>query len=174
LINQNFDWQKDFANAAEKYREALTLLDQLLLREKPGEPEWLELDARNVPLYLNLAQCFLNLGKFYDAANCADEALKREPDNGKALYRRAKARMHTWDLDMVRSCAAIYSYCFQAEADLKRLAELGTDLALVESTLKQLAEKRQEKKQQEQRAYKAMFQGISGDDKPSGKAAGKN
>uniref|UniRef100_A0A914S2S1 Uncharacterized protein n=1 Tax=Parascaris equorum TaxID=6256 RepID=A0A914S2S1_PAREQ len=31
-------------------------IDTLLLREKPGEPEWIELDRQNVVLYLNLSQ----------------------------------------------------------------------------------------------------------------------
>lgn len=139
--------QKQFAQASDKYREALTLLDQLLLREKPSDPEWLELDRRNVPLYLNLAQCFLHIGKFYDAASCATEALQREPNNGKALYRRAKARMQTWDLD-------------QAETDLKRMWELGQERALVEATLRDLEQKRHEQQAQQQKAYRAMFKGV--------------
>lgn len=49
--------QRDYEGAVDKYREGLTLLDQLMLREKPGEPEWKELDGRNVLLYLNMAQC---------------------------------------------------------------------------------------------------------------------
>jgi len=96
-----FLFQKDYQNASLKYREAITLLDQLLLNEKPGDPEWLELDQRNIFLFLNLAQCFLNLGQFYEAINCANEVLNRDPKNVKALFRRAKAKMQIWDLEEV-------------------------------------------------------------------------
>ncbi|VDK54116.1 unnamed protein product, partial [Cylicostephanus goldi] len=36
--------EKEYEDAIEKYREALGRLDTLILREKPGEPEWEELD----------------------------------------------------------------------------------------------------------------------------------
>lgn len=96
-----FNFKKEFDKASLKYREAITLLDQLLLNEKPGDAEWKELDMRNLPLYLNLSQCYLNMGQFYEAANCANEALKRDEKNIKALFRRGKAKMNTWDLDEV-------------------------------------------------------------------------
>ncbi|KAF5402047.1 hypothetical protein PHET_04317, partial [Paragonimus heterotremus] len=47
--------------AAAKYREALGLLEQLTLQEKPGEPEWVELDMARVPFFVNLAQCQFRL-----------------------------------------------------------------------------------------------------------------
>ncbi|VDM29698.1 unnamed protein product [Toxocara canis] len=91
--------EKLYEEAAAKYREALGRIDTLLLREKPGEPEWVELDQQNVPLYLNLSQCFLNLGQYYEAAETASEALKRDEHNEKALFRRARARIGVWDLE---------------------------------------------------------------------------
>ncbi|KAK6030364.1 hypothetical protein OSTOST_03512 [Ostertagia ostertagi] len=45
-----------------------------MLREKPGEPEWEELDRKNVSLYSNLSQCYLNVGNMYEAAETASEA----------------------------------------------------------------------------------------------------
>lgn len=41
-----FVLQKNFTEAIDKYREALGRLDTLILREKPGEPEWEELDRK--------------------------------------------------------------------------------------------------------------------------------
>ncbi len=35
-------------------------------REKPGDDEWVRLDAQKVPFLLNYAQCQLVLGNFYD------------------------------------------------------------------------------------------------------------
>lgn len=51
----------DFQAAAARYQEALNLLEQLSLREKPGEPEWNELDNQRVPFFVNLAQCQFKL-----------------------------------------------------------------------------------------------------------------
>ncbi|VDP21666.1 unnamed protein product [Onchocerca flexuosa] len=36
----------DYMNASLKYREALNRVDTLLLREKPGDPEWIDLDKQ--------------------------------------------------------------------------------------------------------------------------------
>nr|CAD2134672.1 unnamed protein product [Meloidogyne enterolobii] len=144
--NQLFS-EKDYQNASLKYREAITLLDQLLLNEKPGDPEWLELDQRNIFLFLNLAQCFLNLGQFYEAINCANEVLNRDPKNVKALFRRAKAKMQIWDLE-------------EAESDLHLLKSLGADGSLINSNLKHLEQKRKEKECEQSKAYKAMFKGV--------------
>merc|ERR1712071_132657 len=45
-----------------------------------------------MPLLLNLAQCRLSLGEFYECV----EVLKHRPDNVKALFRRAKAQVGAW------------------------------------------------------------------------------
>ena len=84
---------KNYEPAALKYRDALGRLEQLLLREKPGEQEWEELLDLKMPLLLNLAQCRLSLGEFYECVEHCDEVLKHRPDNVKALFRRAKAQV---------------------------------------------------------------------------------
>lgn len=100
--------------AIDKYRDALTRLDTLLLREKPGDVEWNALDQHNIALYLNLSQCYLNVGNYYEAIECADEALKRDANNTKALYRRAKGRVGVCDYELAR-------------VDLDRLAHMSTN-----------------------------------------------
>lgn len=91
-----------FAEAVQVYKEALNRQDQLVLREKPGEPEWVELDNGKIPLLLNLAQCQLKLDQFYEAVQCCSEALKRDPSNEKGLFRRAKGHMGAWNLEEAR------------------------------------------------------------------------
>jgi len=86
-----------------RYCEALSRLDTLLLNEKPGEPEWVDLDQQKIPIYLNLAQCKLRLNEFYPAIEAACEVLKRDPDNVKGLYRRAKAHTGAWNFDLARA-----------------------------------------------------------------------
>lgn len=53
--------QCEWFSAAAKYQEALNLIEQLILVEKPGEPEYVQLDQSRVPFYLNLAQCQFKL-----------------------------------------------------------------------------------------------------------------
>lgn len=39
-------FQKQYDEAIDKYRQALSRLDNLLLKEKPGDPEWKDLDDK--------------------------------------------------------------------------------------------------------------------------------
>ncbi|XP_014675971.1 PREDICTED: AH receptor-interacting protein-like, partial [Priapulus caudatus] len=55
----------DIAGAAQKYGEALTNLEQLCLREKPGDEEYLVLDRQKIPLLLNFSQCRLLQKDYY-------------------------------------------------------------------------------------------------------------
>ncbi|KAI6241317.1 AH receptor-interacting protein [Aphelenchoides fujianensis] len=131
--------------AIAKYKEALGLLDQLLMLEKPGDVEWKELDQKNLPLHLNLAQCFLNERKFHEAAESASEALKRDETNEKALFRRAKARIGMWELNA-------------AEEDLKRLLEHHPqNEKLVQQQREVIKTKRAEKEKDEKSVYKKMM-----------------
>lgn len=88
---------KDYAGASEKYREALGRLEQLMLREKPGEEEWEELLQLKIPLLLNLSQCRLSLSDYYPVIEHCTEVLEKQPQNVKALYRRGKAHVGAWN-----------------------------------------------------------------------------
>lgn len=95
--------------ASEKYAKALGILEQLQLKEKPGEEEWNAYDRDKVPLLANYAQCKMIQKDYYAAIELNSEVLKREPDNVKALFRRAKAHAAVWnaheaknDFDRVR------------------------------------------------------------------------
>lgn len=89
--------EKNYQRALEKYGEALHILDQLVLREKPGDEEFIKLDMMKIPFYLNFAQCKLLLEDFYPVIEFTTEVLKRDPDNVKALFRRAKAHVGAWN-----------------------------------------------------------------------------
>uniref|UniRef100_A0A0M3IQ90 TPR_REGION domain-containing protein n=1 Tax=Ascaris lumbricoides TaxID=6252 RepID=A0A0M3IQ90_ASCLU len=142
--NESFK-QGSYEEAALKYREALGRIDTLLLREKPGEPEWIELDRQNVVLYLNLSQCFLNMGQYYEAIETASEALKRDELNEKALFRRAKARIAVWDLD-------------KAEEDLKKLVTVNANMTnLVDAEICKIRRLRSECENNDKSTYKNMF-----------------
>lgn len=88
---------------------------------------------------LNLAACALKLNLHYAAARHADEVLKEEPKNIKALYRRAQGALGTNDFDV-------------AVKDCKRILELepdNKDAGLLLRKVKQ-TEKEQDKAQREQ------------------------
>uniref|UniRef100_A0A1I8A962 TPR_REGION domain-containing protein n=1 Tax=Steinernema glaseri TaxID=37863 RepID=A0A1I8A962_9BILA len=138
-----------FEEATIKYREALGRVDVLLLREKPGDPEWHELDKKNISLYLNLSQCYLNLGEFYDAVRTASEVLKRDASNEKALFRRAKAYIGTWELN-------------EAEDDLNKLESLyPNSKRLVDMERSILSQKRKEDEVKSKSVFKEMMKGLS-------------
>lgn len=65
--------------ASLKYSEALGLLEQMMLREKPGEDEWNALNAQKLPLLLNFAQCKLSQGEFYSVIEHCNTVLTSEP-----------------------------------------------------------------------------------------------
>lgn len=108
--------EKNFQAAAEKYGEALGMLEQLVLREKPGDEEFVKLDEMKIPFLLNYAQCKLCLEDFYPVIEHTTEVLKKQPDNVKALYRRAKAHVGAWNPK-------------EAREDFERVAQLDPSLA---------------------------------------------
>ncbi|CAJ0955475.1 unnamed protein product, partial [Mesorhabditis belari] len=142
--------EKNYLPAIEKYREALTRLDTLILREKPGDPEWEALDQKNIALYLNLSQCYLSTGNYYEAIGTSDEALSRDGTNEKALYRRARAYIETWDFDKARN-------------DLNALVKAHpTSTNLVEASLAEIQKKEAEGNSTTKNIYRSMFKGDSG------------
>lgn len=65
--------------ASLKYSEALGLLEQMMLREKPAEDEWNALNSQKLPLLLNFAQCKLSQGEFYSVIEHCSTVLTSEP-----------------------------------------------------------------------------------------------
>lgn len=101
--------------AEEMYSLALGVLEQLMLREKPKDVEWIALTKMKIPLLLNYAQCKLLRKDFYRVIECCTEVLSYEPDNLKALYRRGKGHVGAWNPQ-------------QAEKDFHRVVELDSTL----------------------------------------------
>eukprot|EP00088_Acartia_fossae_P069736 TRINITY_DN9187_c0_g1_i2.p1 TRINITY_DN9187_c0_g1~~TRINITY_DN9187_c0_g1_i2.p1 ORF type:complete len:328 (-),score=80.08 TRINITY_DN9187_c0_g1_i2:217-1200(-) len=94
--------EDNFVGAEEKYRAALSRLEQLMLREKPGESEWTELLELKVPLLMNLAQCRLKANDYYEAITHTTEVIQHKPDNVKAYFRRGKANAGAWNPEAAR------------------------------------------------------------------------
>ncbi|EDW00327.1 AH receptor-interacting protein [Drosophila grimshawi] len=87
----------EYAAAEICYRDAVGMVEQLMLKEKPHDAEWLELAAIKTPLLLNYAQCRLIAGDYYAVIEHCNEVLNLDPHNVKALFRRAKAHAGAWN-----------------------------------------------------------------------------
>lgn len=137
--------EKKYTDAALKYSEALGCLEQLCLREKPKDKAWNELNQKKLPFLLNYAQCKLLLEEYYEVIRHTTTVLDSiDPNNVKALYRRAKAHVGCWDPK-------------EARQDFERVMEL--DQSLVKTVRKELEElDRKEKEHNEE--YKEKLKGI--------------
>jgi len=97
LEGNNLFKVEDYIGAEGKYRAALARLEQLMLREKPGDSEWNSLLELKIPLLMNLAQCRLKAGDYYEAITHTTEVLEHRPENVKAYFRRGKANLGAWN-----------------------------------------------------------------------------
>ncbi|GFV17594.1 AH receptor-interacting protein [Trichonephila clavipes] len=119
--------KKQYEEASKKYAEALGLVEQLLLREKPGDPEWLDLEKLKIPILSNYAQCKLLQKDYYSVIEFTTTILEKDKNNVKALFRRGKAYVGTWDLDL-------------AENDFMKVAELDpSSKAVAQKELKNIS-----------------------------------
>jgi len=104
-----------------------------------------ETDSIRVQCYSNMAACDLGLEDYSSARAHASKAIKLDPSNVKALYRRAMARKFAaFDLD-------------GAEADLVAALNVAPDDAMIKRTLEQLRRDRLKAKQAESSLAKKMF-----------------
>ncbi|CAF1302357.1 unnamed protein product [Adineta ricciae] len=129
-----------FAEAASKYGQALQFFEDLMLKEKPNDVDWRELDTQRRPLLLNFVQCQLKLGNFYSAIEHATTILDSDPSNVKARYRRATAHVGVWNVEEAKKD---YNYLLANIKDDNNLR------ALVQNELQQLHQAEQDKYKEE-------------------------
>ncbi|KAI8491807.1 Aryl-hydrocarbon-interacting protein-like 1 [Branchiostoma belcheri] len=131
---------KQFHQAADKYAEALGCIEQLLIREKPGDADWMSLDNRKIPLLLNYAQCKLILGDYYPVIEHTTTVLTRDERNVKAYFRRGKAHAAVWN---EREAQADFSKVLELDASLK--GAVRKELKLLEDRIKSTEKEEWEK-----------------------------
>ncbi|XP_003739571.1 AH receptor-interacting protein [Galendromus occidentalis] len=137
--------QGKIAEAAQKYFEAISHLEALLLREKPGGEEFLSIELIKWPILLNYAQCKLSLGEYYEVIKHCSDILAKDPKNSKALYRRAKAHMGAWNPDLARK-------------DFLNLLEIEPALKpTIEKCLKDLEQDERKKDERDKLMLRNMF-----------------
>ncbi|XP_075220398.1 AH receptor-interacting protein [Lycorma delicatula] len=133
------------SEAANKYAQAIGFVDQLMLKEKPHDEEWNELNQMKIPLLLNYSQCMLQNNDYYAVIEHCTTVLKSEPDNVKALFRRGKAHIGAWNIT-------------EAKADLERVKKIDPKLSSsVDSQLSLLSLKVKEKELQEKGNFKGKI-----------------
>lgn len=137
--------EKKMLEASLKYSEAIGRLEQLVLREKPGEPEWQDLIDMKVPLLLNYSQCKLSLKDYYPVIEHCTEVMEHQPDNVKALFRRAKAHSGAWNP-------------VEAKADFEKVAVLDPSLANVcKKEITDIQEMEKKKDEQDKNKLTKLF-----------------
>ena len=125
--------QGHLEGASLKYYEALSYLEEQLIKEKPQCEEWQCIAIRKVPFLLNYAQCKMVLKEYADVIRHTTMVLEIDGMNVKALYKRGMAYSASWDME-------------GAKEDLKRAAELQPSLnKVVEQELQDLAKRVREK-----------------------------
>ncbi|XP_013389110.1 AH receptor-interacting protein [Lingula anatina] len=135
--------EKKYSEASAKYGQAIGILEQLSMKEKPHSEEWSELQDRKIPFLLNYSQCLLLLEDYYPVIEHTTTVLERDPGNVKALFRRAKAHVSVWNFD-------------EARADFHKVSELDSTLnSAVKKELKYLDDLQRKKDEED----KAKLQG---------------
>uniref|UniRef100_A0A4W4HAZ8 AIP/AIPL N-terminal FKBP-type PPIase domain-containing protein n=1 Tax=Electrophorus electricus TaxID=8005 RepID=A0A4W4HAZ8_ELEEL len=135
--------QGRYAQAAEKYREAVLLLRTVQSRVRP----WgLAGEILVTPLVLNYCQCKLELGEYYEVIEHTSELIDKHKGCVKAYYKRAKAYAAVWSER-------------EARRDLLTVAELdGTLARLVQKELRLLSERMREKYRDDRERYRNILE----------------
>uniref|UniRef100_A0A667WR97 Aryl hydrocarbon receptor interacting protein like 2 n=1 Tax=Myripristis murdjan TaxID=586833 RepID=A0A667WR97_9TELE len=89
--------QRQFREAASKYKEAVLLLKTVQSREMPGDIDYINLGRMIIPLELNYCQCMLELEEYYEVIEHTTELLEKHKDCVKGYYKRAKAHAAVWN-----------------------------------------------------------------------------
>lgn len=101
-----------------------------------------------VPVLLNYAQCRLLAQDYYAVIEHCNDVLHLEPDNVKALFRRAKAHFGAWNPK-------------EARDDFLRAAELDNTLqAAVHKELKAIEKIQQERDIEDKKRLQALFSDL--------------
>lgn len=137
--------ERNFSQAAEKYFEALSYLEEQLIKEKPQSDSWYIIARQKIPFLLNYSQCKLVLEDYAEVIRHTTSVLEIDSDNIKALYRRGMAHSARWDVE-------------EAQEDLRRVAQLDTSLVkTVNKELRSLAQRVKEKDAAEREKLKGKM-----------------
>lgn len=107
-----------------------------------------QIERIRVPLWLNTAQCLINLDRSKEALPHLDKVLKMEPNNVKALYRKAKVDQALGETEL-------------AFKGFKKAFELDKTNVQVRRALAQLQEQRREDQKQVDEFWKDKLSSLA-------------
>ncbi|XP_052193014.1 peptidyl-prolyl cis-trans isomerase CYP40 isoform X2 [Diospyros lotus] len=137
--------KQDYKMALKKYRKALRYLDVCWEKDGIDEEKSSSLRKTKAQIFTNSAACKLKLGDLKGALVDTDFAMRDGENNVKALFRQGQAHMALNDID-----AAVESF--------KKALELEPNDAGIKKELFATRKKIAERRDQERKAYKKMFQ----------------
>lgn len=137
--------ERKYPEASEKYFEALSYLEQIIIKEKPQSDSWNTVMQQKIPFLLNYAQCKLLVAEYAEVIRHTTSVIEFDESNVKALFRRAKAHSACWNVK-------------EAKEDFKKVCELDPSLAkTVSNELKSLAARVKEKDEQDRKHYEGKM-----------------
>ncbi|XP_005045086.1 PREDICTED: peptidyl-prolyl cis-trans isomerase D [Ficedula albicollis] len=141
-IGNTFFKSQNWAMAAKKYSKSLRYVEASeAVAEEADKPK---LKTVALTCVLNIGACKLKLSDWQGAIESCSEALKIDPANTKALYRRAQGWQGIKDLD-------------QALADLKKAHEIAPEDKAIQTETLKIKQKIKAQKEKEKAAYAKMF-----------------
>lgn len=137
--------ERNYDGAVSSYSKGLNIIESLMIKERPRDDDWNRLNDMKNPFLLNLAQVKLTQGEFYECIKYTDEVLKRDPENIKALFRRAKAHVGAWNLN-------------EAKKDFKKCMEYDENMTeTITKCFKELKTREMIKDKDDREKFKKMF-----------------
>ena len=109
-----------YERASVRYHHAITYFEYAIAETDAQQDE---LDAVRLPVYSNFAACMLKLGSLDQAFNYCAQSLRIDPDNVKALYRKAQVLRKKEKLDEAR--AVVKAALVRDPQNVALRAELG-------------------------------------------------
>ena len=129
--NQSYK-EKFYDRAANSYQEAIDAIE--------NEYNFTAFEARDakelrVLCHSNLAQCMINVGKYYLARKSCDAALEIDDEHSKTLYRRGLAHMN---LSAYEAARKDFKCALALEPDNKKVQNLATPSNALREAMKVL------------------------------------
>lgn len=132
---------KKYQEASVKYGEALSILDNCAMKEKPHSADWDAVEDAKIPLLLNFAQCHLALGNYRLVIQHTSTVIQRDNTNVKGYYRRGKAHGFIWEIK-------------EAKEDLLKVKQLDPSLSnLVDKDILFFENRIREKEREEKLSF---------------------
>lgn len=124
------------------YNRVISLLDHQETKENNEKFEEISSKFKSLKLaaFLNLSLVYPKIAENYKAISAADDAIKIDPENEKAFFRRGTARMAGNDLE-----AAI--------SDFKKVVEVNKENKTAAKNMKICSERRKKQKEEEKKKY---------------------